>query len=144
MSRTKALLELNQASERRSLELAAANFSNWKPVSPLTPPSPWEAKNAAASEQIDIAIMDLMDLAPERFSWQVLALCEVIITSKSGTAEHVEAMSQLMQLTPPFLHKDAVDALTRLMLNAGRRVVSFDKPDCAERSRAHKLGWILV
>lgn len=144
MSRTQALIEFSENCEQRSLQIAAANPDNWKVINHSPMPDGYELEGDIASEKIDAAILALVDLVPERLSWNVLALCETLITCKTETPEHLSAMFALLDMMPVALRKEATSGIESLMAAARREVHSFNPPCCAEQRLAYLRGWIVV
>lgn len=136
--------EFNATNERRALEIAASDPNNWRVINSKPMYDDFQLQGDIAAANIDAAIMSLIDLAPERLGWDVLALCEVLINSHIETHEHLSALMGLLELLPQALHEEARVAIGCLMKAAGREVASFNPPACIDLKVAQIRGWIVA
>lgn len=104
----------------------------------------WRLKGDLAAERIDATILALIDMAPERLSWDVLALCETLIDGHIETSEHLNAMLTLLDMLPQCLHQEGRAHTQSLMAASGREVISVNPPICVDQQSAKRWGWIVA
>jgi hypothetical protein len=122
-----------------ALAQAAANPANWREIK-ASKPEGHTRKNANAAELVDAAMLALLDLTPECLGWRVVDLCERLITPKTETTEHMEALTELLGLIPPSLQWEGIGQIMALMQAAGRQVVTFNGP-FTDRTDILRKGW---
>lgn len=116
---------------------AAASPDGWKTIRPQ---DDREERTAAKSAlRIDAAMLALIDLAPERFSWQVANLCEQMLECLDSD-EHLKVMTELMGLMPISFYAEAMKHITELMEAGSREIVTMGFGLAS--SDIERRGWV--
>lgn len=120
-------LDINRLSQ-------AAADPDRRPV-PVPDPDRWETRNAAAWDRVDAAMLAVLDLVPDRLSWQALALMERLIKddgwpNEDETAANLGKVQRLIGLVPAALQAEAWQGITELMQAASQHIASINSDLC--------------